>query len=83
MPLGRVMADASVFMSIAMSLAVFNIAPHKDEVLVHEQMPGTVRYFFIGFELQSLWLIRNSHPKPFKLSITPRSNKAVELILGD
>ncbi|KAF8187480.1 cytochrome P450 [Pholiota molesta] len=63
---GRVMADASVFMSIAMSLAVFNIAPHKDEVLVHEQMPGTV-----------------SHPKPFKLSITPRSNKAVELILGD
>ncbi|KAF8199465.1 cytochrome P450 [Pholiota molesta] len=63
----RVMADASVFISIAMSLAVFNVtSASKDEVLVHEQMTGTI-----------------SHPKPFKCSITPRSNKAIELIQGD
>lgn len=48
------MADASVFISIAMSLAVFNVArASKDdaaEVPVHEQMTGTIRYFFISFE---------------------------------
>ncbi|KAF9484052.1 cytochrome P450 [Pholiota conissans] len=64
---GRVLADASVFMSIAMSLAVFNITvSDKDAAPVHEQMTGTI-----------------SHPKPFKCSITARSSKAAELILSD
>jgi hypothetical protein len=78
------MADASVFISIAMSLAVFNVtSASKDAVLVHEQMTGTIRYFFISYENPRFLLIHNSHPKPFKCSITPRSNKAIELILGD
>ncbi|KJA23927.1 hypothetical protein HYPSUDRAFT_39442 [Hypholoma sublateritium FD-334 SS-4] len=64
---GRLLADASVFISTAMTLAVFNITPPKgndiEDKPVHEQLNGTI-----------------SHPKPFRCSITPRSAKAEELI---
>ncbi|KAF8961871.1 cytochrome P450 [Flammula alnicola] len=66
----NILADASVFITVAMSLAVFDITKiSKDGVItepVHEQITGTI-----------------SHPKPFKCSITPRSSKAAELILAN
>jgi len=67
---GRVLADTSLFISCAMSLAVFDIGKYsKDGVVVEpvvEQKTGTI-----------------SHPKPFKFSIKPRSQKALDLINAD
>jgi cytochrome P450 len=67
---GRVLADSSLFISCAMSLAVFDITKYsKDGVVVEpvvEQKTGTI-----------------SHPKPFKFSIKPRSQKALDLINAD
>ncbi|KAL4249483.1 cytochrome P450 family protein [Abortiporus biennis] len=68
---GQVMADASLFISIAMSLSVFNVSKAKDEqgnviTPIPESTSGTI-----------------SHPKPFKCSITPRNSKAEALILSD
>lgn len=65
---GRVLADASIFISCAMTLAVFNISKYVDEsgqVIepVVDQTPGTV-----------------SHPTPYQCSIKPRSQKALSLI---
>ncbi|KAF8165086.1 cytochrome P450 [Crassisporium funariophilum] len=64
---GLHLADASVFISCAMSLAVFNIGKCVENGLVvepvHENTTGTI-----------------SHPKPFRCSITPRSEKAISLI---
>ncbi|KAF5355041.1 hypothetical protein D9756_005796 [Leucocoprinus leucothites] len=64
----RVLADASIFVSCAMTLAVFNISKYVDEsgqVIepVVDQTTGTV-----------------SHPTPFQCSIKPRSQKALLLI---
>jgi len=67
---GRILAQASLFISCAMTLAVFDITKYsKDGIVVEpiaEQTTGTI-----------------SHPKPFKYSIKPRSQKALELINGD
>ncbi|THU84116.1 cytochrome P450 [Dendrothele bispora CBS 962.96] len=68
---GRVLADASVFISCAMILAVFDISPYVENGVPDappdiEQEPGLV-----------------SHPSKFRCSITPRSNKALSLIMGD
>ncbi|KAF8803765.1 cytochrome P450 [Phlegmacium glaucopus] len=61
------LADASVFISCAMSLAVFDITKVVENGVtiepVHESTTGTI-----------------SHPKPFKCSIKPRSEKAISLI---
>jgi len=61
------LADASVFISCAMSLAVFDITKVVENGVtiepVHENTTGTI-----------------SHPKPFKCSIKPRSEKAISLI---
>jgi len=66
---GRLLADSSIFISVAMSLAVFDITSLKaDDIIdkpVHEQLTGTI-----------------SHPKPFQCSIIPRSTKARELIIN-
>ncbi|KDQ54080.1 hypothetical protein JAAARDRAFT_410464 [Jaapia argillacea MUCL 33604] len=65
---GLNLADASVFLSCAMTLAVFNVSKALDahgnpiDPIV-EYTDSTV-----------------SHPKPFKCSITPRSTKAQSLI---
>jgi len=64
---GRVLADISVFISCAMTLAVFNITPY-----VENGMPVTPDL------TQSTGTI--SHPSPFKCTITPRSRKALQLI---
>ncbi|KAG1781056.1 cytochrome P450 [Suillus placidus] len=67
---GLHLADASVWISTAMSLAVFDISKvvEKGVEITPEVDPtsGTI-----------------SHPKPFKCSIKPRSAKAVALIQQD
>ncbi|KAG6827612.1 hypothetical protein H0H92_011102 [Tricholoma furcatifolium] len=64
---GQHLADASVFISCAMTLAVYNITKATENGVIitpaHGNTDGTI-----------------SHPKPFKVSITPRSQKAVALI---
>ncbi|KIY66959.1 cytochrome P450 [Cylindrobasidium torrendii FP15055 ss-10] len=74
---GILLADASLWIACAVSIAVLDIAPGVDEagnilkadvdpVTGHEQTSGTV-----------------SHPKPFPCKITARSERAVELIMED
>ncbi|KAK0478633.1 cytochrome P450, partial [Armillaria luteobubalina] len=63
----RVLADASVFMSCAMVLAVFDITKYSENGVVlepdREHTAGTI-----------------SHPTPFKCTIKVRSRKALDLI---
>ncbi|EEB89991.1 hypothetical protein MPER_11860 [Moniliophthora perniciosa FA553] len=67
---GMHLADASVFVSCAMSLAVFDITKCVENGVaiepVNDRTTGTI-----------------SHPKPFKCSIKPRSPKAVALIQSE
>ncbi|KAF8558813.1 cytochrome P450 [Imleria badia] len=67
---GLHLADASVWISVAMSLAVFDVSKiiENGVEVTPEVDPssGTI-----------------SHPKPFKCSIKPRSAKALELIQQD
>jgi len=67
---GLNLADASVFISCAMTLAVFDITKTVENGVeitpVVESTPGTI-----------------SHPVPHKCSIKPRSQKAVVLIQQD
>lgn len=64
---GRTLADANVFLSIAQSLAVFNISKPVRNGEVQDVplkfLPGVI-----------------SHPAPFELAIRPRSEKHRELI---
>jgi hypothetical protein len=64
---GRTLADANVFLSVAQSLAVFNISKPVFNGEVQDVplrfLPGVI-----------------SHPAPFELSIHPRSEKHRELI---
>ncbi|KIK65636.1 hypothetical protein GYMLUDRAFT_240140 [Collybiopsis luxurians FD-317 M1] len=64
---GQHLADSSVFIACAMSLAVFDITKCIENGVtvqpVNDRTSGTI-----------------SHPKPFKCSIKPRSPKAVALI---
>ncbi|KAK0204608.1 cytochrome P450, partial [Desarmillaria ectypa] len=61
------LAEASIFISCAMVLAVFDISKYSENGVIFEpdmeQTTGTV-----------------SHPSPFKCAIKPRSDKALELI---
>ncbi|KAF8639642.1 hypothetical protein AX17_000907 [Amanita inopinata Kibby_2008] len=67
---GMHLADASVFISCALSLAVFDITKCVENGVivepVHDNTTGTI-----------------SHPKPFKCYIKPRSEKAVSLIQAE
>ncbi|KAF5368055.1 hypothetical protein D9758_004476 [Tetrapyrgos nigripes] len=67
---GRVLADASVFISCAMALAVFNISKYSENGKVFEpdtkQNDGTI-----------------SHPSEFRCTLIPRSEKAVQLIQAE
>ncbi|KAG0699228.1 cytochrome P450 [Suillus ampliporus] len=67
---GQLLADASIWMSTAMSLAVFNISKAVENgiEITPEVDPSS------GFI---------SHPKPFKCLIKPRSDKALALIQQD
>ncbi|PPR01578.1 hypothetical protein CVT24_005869 [Panaeolus cyanescens] len=64
---GRILADASVFIACAMTLACCNIDKYKENGKVvepvHDQSTGTV-----------------SHPIPFKCVITPRSSKVFDIL---
>lgn len=65
---GRVLADASLFLTVAQSLAVFNINKKVDKdgrvvELAHDFMGGIVSY-----------------PKAFEVSVVPRSQKHEELV---
>ncbi|KDR77000.1 hypothetical protein GALMADRAFT_66106 [Galerina marginata CBS 339.88] len=67
---GRVLADASLFISCAMSLAVFDVTKKTVDGIVVEarqaQTTGTI-----------------SHLKPFQCSIKPRSQRAADLITDE
>ncbi|KAF8897192.1 cytochrome P450 [Infundibulicybe gibba] len=67
---GLHMADASVFISCVMSLAVFDVSKYVENGVVvepiNDKTTGTI-----------------SHPKPFKCCIQPRSEKAVALIQAE
>ncbi|KAF8911765.1 hypothetical protein CPB85DRAFT_1434802 [Mucidula mucida] len=58
------MAEAALFICIAMTLSVFDIM--SVVVPVHEPTSGTV-----------------SHPKPFKYSLKPRSEKSAAVVYGE
>ncbi|KAF8898320.1 cytochrome P450 [Mucidula mucida] len=64
---GLHLAEASVYMLVAASLAVFNISPIIENGVpvlpVHENTDGTI-----------------SHQKPYKYTLKPRSEKTVSLI---
>jgi len=64
---GMHLAEASIFITCVMTLAVFDITKVVENgtviIPVHENITGTI-----------------SHPKPFKCSIIPRSEKAASLI---
>ncbi|KAH7931282.1 cytochrome P450 [Leucogyrophana mollusca] len=64
---GIVLAETSLFIECALTLAVFNISKATENGRLVtpkvEQTTGTI-----------------SHPKPFKFSLTPRSAKALELV---
>ncbi|KAF8814227.1 cytochrome P450 [Phlegmacium glaucopus] len=68
---GQVLADSSIFIACAMILSVFDIAKYstKDGIIIEP---------VIG---QKAGLI--SHPEPFKCSVLPRSQKALDLIKSD
>ncbi|KAF7313515.1 hypothetical protein HMN09_00507400 [Mycena chlorophos] len=67
---GMHLADASIFISIAMSLAVFDVSKCVENGVVitpvHRNTTGTI-----------------SHPEPFRCAVTPRSEKAVQLIQSE
>ncbi|KAJ7755646.1 cytochrome P450 [Mycena maculata] len=67
---GMHLADASLFISCAMALAVFDISKCVENgkviVPIHENTTGTI-----------------SHPVPFRCAISPRSEKAIQLIQAD
>lgn len=67
---GKVLADASVFICCAMVLSVFNVTKYSENGRIIEPVVD-----------QTTGTI--SHPKPFKCSIRPRSEKAISLINSD
>ena len=65
---GRTLADANVFLTLAQTLAVFNISKplsKGDRDLEYDFIPGVI-----------------SHPAPFDVSIQPRSDGHRELIVS-
>ncbi|KAF8909685.1 cytochrome P450 [Gymnopilus junonius] len=67
---GRILAEASVFINSAMTLAVFDISKSVVDGVVIEPKPE-----------QSTGTI--SHLKPFTCTIKPRSQKAVDLVMAE
>ncbi|KAF9569422.1 cytochrome P450 [Agrocybe pediades] len=67
---GLHLADASIFISCVMSLAVFDVSKCVENGIVvepvHDNTTGTI-----------------SHPVPFKCCVKPRSEKAISLIMAD
>ncbi|KAJ5725602.1 uncharacterized protein N7483_006959 [Penicillium malachiteum] len=65
---GRVLADGNIFLSVAQILAVYNISKHIVDGKVQDIQPN-----FTGGGVIS-------HPAPYKVSVSPRSQKHQELI---
>ncbi|PBK94452.1 cytochrome P450 [Armillaria gallica] len=68
---GRVLADASIFISCAMTLSVFNISKYSENGVVFEPDTGHTA----GIVRQEI-----SHPTSFKCAIKARSDKALGII---
>ncbi|KAI0129955.1 cytochrome P450 [Xylariales sp. AK1849] len=66
---GRLLADTNLFLTVAQSLAVFDIKKAVDETTGKEIEPP------VGMTPGLV-----AHPKPFKWSVLPRSEKHAELI---
>ncbi|KAK7061420.1 cytochrome P450 [Favolaschia claudopus] len=68
--LGMHLADAYLFITAVMTLSVFNISKSIENgkviVPIHENTRGTIRLV--------------AHPVPFQCSISPRSEKSIQLI---
>ncbi len=85
---GSHLAEASLFICFAMSLAVFDITNAVENgvpiVPVYESTSGIVRFVVFpykrGRRIHACFL---SHPKPFKYCIKPRSERASALVLAD
>lgn len=82
---GQHLAEPSLFLSIAMTLATLSISKAHDSVTgeliepAFEWLPGTIRYVSesVGGPVASIFC---SHPKPFRCDIKPRFPAIVELI---
>lgn len=86
---GKELADSSLFIAIAMSVAVFDICKLKDKFgndvePLHEYVSGLIRFaadFIYDFYYLSFWAYYDySRPKPFECVVKPRSEKAIGLI---
>ncbi|KAF8812810.1 cytochrome P450 [Phlegmacium glaucopus] len=68
---GRILADSSIFIACAMILSVFDISKYstKDGIIIEPVIGQTAGTI--------------SHPEPFKCSILPRSQKALDIINSD
>ncbi|KAJ7691697.1 hypothetical protein B0H14DRAFT_2420005 [Mycena olivaceomarginata] len=82
---GRVLAEASIFISCAMSLATLNITklPGSGGIDI-QQGPAIIRHgtFFPVVDVVSL-MVCASNPASFKCCIQPRSEMGRVLIQGD
>ena len=67
---GRLLAKESVWLTIANVLATFDISPAKDDNGIDVPVTETWLSGVIGF------------PGPYKCAITPRSQKALEIIMA-
>ncbi|KAJ4490283.1 cytochrome P450 1, partial [Lentinula aciculospora] len=67
---GRYMADNTIWLTIASVLATFTLGKAKDEKGNEIDIPGEYTNQFLR------------HPKPYRSSITPRNQRAKDLILA-
>jgi hypothetical protein len=80
------MADSTLFIMCATALAVLDVSKCIENGIaidpVHENTTGTIRFVCI---IQSRIKLNAfiSHPKPFRCSIKPRSEKSVALIQSE
>ena len=82
---GLSLANASVYLSCVMTLAVFNVTKCVEDGKiiepVDESTDGTISYvLFVSIIILRHLYVLPSHPKPFKCSIVPRNPKAEALI---
>jgi cytochrome P450 len=82
---GRLLADASLFIMCAQTLAVFEIGRVEGgKEPVYEQTNGMIRCVLLAFFFWTRELIGNeSHPVPFECRVVPRSEWAVKVLMGD
>jgi hypothetical protein len=84
---GLHLAEASLFICIAMALATFNMEPVTENgvpvIPSHENTSGTIRQV----EPLPIFCVTHarfySHTPPFKIDIKPRSQKALSLLTSE